>query len=206
MRDAAGLLDGPFDGARRRRAAGRVAAREVAEAALARAAKARERHGAFLPSTRPAPGRGGRRWTGGSAAGEALAARGRPARREGQHQRRGPAVDGRLEDPRGLRRAGPRDLRGAARRGRRRRRREDELRRVRHGLVERELGVRPRAEPVGPRRACRAARREDRPRRSRRARCRSRSGPTRAAPSANRPRSAASWAGSRPTGASRATA
>ncbi len=37
--------------------------------------------------------------------------------------------------------------------------RQDEHGRVRDGLVDRELGVRPDAQPVGPRRACPAARR-----------------------------------------------
>ena len=80
-----------------------------------------------------------------------------------------------------------------AARGRRRRdRRQDELRRVRDGLVERELGVRPRAQSVGARRARRAdraaVRRPPWPRRW----SRSRSAPTPAAPSASRRRSAAS--------------
>ena len=58
---------------------------------------------------------------------------------------------------------------------------------------------------LGSRRACRAAPPAAPRPRSRRARCRSRSGRTRAAPCASPPRSAASWDGSRRTGASRAT-
>ncbi len=78
------------------------------------------------------------------------AARRRPARGEGQHQRGRPSDDRRFEDPRGVRRPRSRDVRRAAGPGRSRRSREDELRRVRDGLFERELGVPSGAEPVGP--------------------------------------------------------
>ncbi|MBK9065117.1 MAG: Asp-tRNA(Asn)/Glu-tRNA(Gln) amidotransferase subunit GatA [Acidobacteria bacterium] len=46
--DAAGLLDGPFSALAEAVSSGRVAARDVAEASLARAAKARDLYGAFL--------------------------------------------------------------------------------------------------------------------------------------------------------------
>ena len=70
------------------------------------------------------------------------------------------ADDLRLEDPRDVRAAVRRHRRRAAARGRRGAPRQDEHGRVRHGLVDREL--RPSTStrnPVGPRRACRAARR-----------------------------------------------
>ncbi|HQQ79487.1 MAG TPA: AtzE family amidohydrolase, partial [Thermoanaerobaculia bacterium] len=46
--DAAGLLDGPFSALAEAVSSGRVAARGVAEASLARAVKARDLYGAFL--------------------------------------------------------------------------------------------------------------------------------------------------------------
>jgi hypothetical protein len=70
--------------------------------------------------------------------------------RQGQHLR--PGCDDRLvAHPRGAtcRRTTPPSC--AARGGRRGHRRQDQLRRVRDGLVERELGVRRRAQPVGAR-------------------------------------------------------
>ena len=91
-------------------------------------------------------------------------------------------------------------------RRRRRHRRQDQLRRVRDGIVDRELGVRPDAQSRGRSTGRPAARAADRRPRSPRAWCRSRSAPTPAAPSASPPRSAASSASSRPTAASRATA
>ena len=113
----AALLDGPFSALAEAVAlAGASRARAVAEASLARA-----REGAGSSSARSS------RWTRRRPCGEAeevdrrvargraAAARGRPARREGQHQRRGPPLDGGLEDPRGLRRARRRDVRRAAR-------------------------------------------------------------------------------------------
>ena len=94
----------------------------------------------------------------------------------------------------------------AARAGRRRRRRQGQLRRVRDGLVHRELRVRPDAQSVGP--VAHAGRLERRLGRGGRrpAWCRSRSGPTPAGRSASRRRCAASSGSSRPTAASRATA
>ena len=85
-------------------------------------------------------------------------------------------------------------------------RRQDEHGRVRHGLVDRELGLLPHAQPVGPRpRARRLVRRLRGGGRGRRVH-RSRSAPTPAARSASPRRSAASSASSRPTAASAATA
>ena len=94
----------------------------------------------------------------------------------------------------------------AARGGRRDHRRQDQLRRVRDGIVERELGLRAGAESV--------AHRSHTPggssgglggRRGRGGACRSRSAPTPAGRSASRHRSAASSGSSRPTAACRAT-
>ncbi len=56
----------------------------------------------------------------------------------------------RLEDSRGLHPALRRHRRGAAGSGRGGGPRQDQLRRVRHGLVHRELRLRPDAQPVGP--------------------------------------------------------
>ena len=78
--------------------------------------------------------------------------------------------------------------------------------RVRHGLVERELRLRPGAQSVGSASACPAARRAARPPPSRPACAPARSAPTPAARSASRRRSPASSASSPPTAASRATA
>ncbi len=119
---------------------------------------------------------------------------------------RGPDDDRRLAHPRALRSALQRDRRRSARRRRRRHRRQDQLRRVRDGIVDRELRVRTDAQPVGARPDARADRAADRRPRSRRAWCRSRSDPIRADRSASPPRSAASSASSRPTAGSRATA
>ena len=114
-----------------------------------RAGKAQEAFGAFLSMSAARDSGRSRRGRPARRRGRAAAARGRPVRREGQHQRRGPPLHGRLEDPRGLRRARSRDVRRAARSGGSGRRRQDELRRVRDGLVERELRVRSGPEPVG---------------------------------------------------------
>ncbi len=74
---------------------------------------------------------------------------------------------------------------------RRRHGRQDQPRRVRHGLVHRELGLRPHPQPRRPQPGCPAARRAARPPRSPPASPRSRSAPTPAAPSASPPRCAA---------------
>ena len=84
--------------------------------------------------------------------------------------------------------------------------RQDEHGRVRDGLVHRELGLRPDAQPVGPRPDPRRfGRRVGRGGR-RRSRRRWRSAPTPAARSASPPRSPAPSASSRPTAGCRATA
>jgi hypothetical protein len=74
-----------------------------------------------------------------------------------------------------------------------------QLRRVRDGLGQRELGLRPGASNPWDARACPAARRAARRRRWRRGCCRRPPAPTPAARSASRPASAASPASSRPT-------
>ena len=83
--------------------------------------------------------------------------------------------------------------------------REDEHRRVRDGLLDRELGLRADAQPVGPHAASRAARAAARRPRSRRASRPGRSAPTPAARSSCRRRSAATSGCGRPTAPSRAT-
>ena len=75
--------------------------------------------------------------------------RGRPARGEGRDRDEGDPDDGRLEDPRGLRAGLRRDRRRALQGARPARPRQDEHRRVRDGLVDRELRVRADAQPVG---------------------------------------------------------
>ena len=85
-------------------------------------------------------------------------------------------------------------------------RRQDQLRRVRDGLVDRELRLRRHAQSVGPASACRAGRAAARPPRSRPASALAPRHATPAGRSASRRRSAASSGSSRPTGACRATA
>ena len=89
--------------------------------------------------------------------------------------------------------------------------RQAQQRRVRHGLVERDLVLRPGDQSRGGARArtrrwCRAARPAARRRRWRRISASARPAPTPAARSASRRRSPASSASSRPTGAARAGA
>ena len=78
------------------------------------------------------------------------AGRRRPDRAQGRDLDRGRRDDGRLEDPRGLRARLRRDRRGALQGGGPAAARQDEHRRVRDGLVDRELGLRAVAQPVGP--------------------------------------------------------
>ena len=99
-----------------------------------------------------------------------------------------------------------RHRRRAPRSGRRGDRRQDQLRRVRDGIVERELGVRPGAQPMGARSHSRRIERRIGGGGRRAAWRRWRSAPTPAARSVSRPRCAASSGSSRPTAASRATA
>ena len=74
-----------------------------------------------------------------------------PGRGQGPVLHRGRAEPGRLADPRGLPAAVHRDGRGKAARRRGAAAGQDQPGRVRDGLLERELGLRARAEPVGPR-------------------------------------------------------
>jgi hypothetical protein len=96
-------------------------------------------------------------------------ARGPAARRQGPVCTGGRPVAGRLADPRGLPPAvlghgGPPPVgRGRVPGG------QDEPGRVRHGLVQRELGLRPRPQPVGPRARARRVERGERRGRRRRA-------------------------------------
>ena len=108
-------------------------------ATCTRSSTSRERSGAARPDRRPAP----------------RASRRRAGRRADRHQRRAlhdrHAVDLRLEDPRGLDAAVRRHRRREAPRGRPRAARQDQHGRVRDGLVDRVLGLRPDPQPVGPR-------------------------------------------------------
>ena len=79
------------------------------------------------------------------------ARRGDPDRAQGRDQHEGHPDHGRLEDPRELRARLRLDRRGAVQGARAAHDRQDEHGRVRDGLVDRELGVRPDAEPVGSR-------------------------------------------------------
>ena len=74
----------------------------------------------------------------------------RAGRGQGPVLHRGRPEPGRLEDPRGLPAAVHGDQRRAARRRRRAAARQDQPGRVRDGLLDRELGLRPDAQPVGP--------------------------------------------------------
>ena len=138
-------------------------------------------------------------------AGERTARRhsGRP---EGRDRGRRPAADLLEQDAREFRFALRRDRHDAPEGCRRRPAGPAEHGRVRDGLVDGKLRVRPDGQSVGSRaRARRQLGRLGR-RASPRARCRSRSAPTPAARSASRPRCAASSASSPPTASSRATA
>ena len=73
-----------------------------------------------------------------------------PDRDQGCDRHEGRADDRRLEDPRELRAGLRLDRRRALQAARAAPARQDEHRRVRDGLVDRELGVRPDAQPVGP--------------------------------------------------------
>ena len=105
----------------------------------------------------------------------------RADRAQGRDLDEGHPHDRRLEDPRelrpGLRLDRRRPLQGGGAAGAR----QDEHRRVRDGLLDRELGLRPDAQPVGPDAASRAARAAARRPRSRPGSRRGRSAPTPAA-------------------------
>ena len=78
-----------------------------------------------------------------------LRRRGDPDRRQGRDRDERDPHDRRLEDPRGLRAGLRLDRRRAAEGARAPHPRQDEHRRVRDGLLDRELGLRPDAQPVG---------------------------------------------------------
>ena len=117
---------------------------------------------------------------------------GRAARRQGPVLHRGRPEPVGLEDPRGLPPAVHRDGRAATDRRRRHAARQDQPGRVRDGLLERELGVRAGAQPVGSQPRARAAPPAAAPPRSPPASRRGRSAPTPAVRSASRRRSAGS--------------
>ena len=75
----------------------------------------------------------------------------RTAGTQGRHRHRGRADDLRVADARGLAAAVRRDRRAPAARRRRRDPRQDQHGRVRHGQLDRALGVRAHPQPVGPR-------------------------------------------------------
>ena len=106
--------------------------------------------------------------------------------------------DRRLEDPRGLQAGLRRDRRRPLQGRGPAAARQDEPRRVRDGLLDRELRLRPDPQPVGSEPRARAARRAARPRPSRPGSRRGRSAPTPAARSSSRP-SLCGVVGLRPT-------
>ena len=133
------------------------------------------------------------------------AARRRPARRQGPVLHRGRAEPGGLEDPRGLPAAVYRDRGQKARRSGRAAAGKDQPGRVRDGLLERELGLRARAQPVGSHDAFPAAHQAAARPLSPPASRRGRSAPTPEARSASPRRCAGSSASSPPTERARAT-
>ena len=158
---------------RRRSASARGSSRPDEYFAAYRDAAAADDLGAYL-------------WRAEDARGERRGRAGRdPRGGQGHLLHRGHRDHGGLADPRGLRAALHLDRRPQPDRGGRERARQDQHGRVRDGLVERELGLRPRQEPVGHARACPGAppagRRPPSPGAWRPAR----SGPTRAARSAS---------------------
>ena len=130
-----------------------------------------------------------------------------PDRDQGRDRDEGRADDGRLEDPRELRaRCSTRPLSRRCKSARAAPARQDEHRRVRDGLVDGELRVRPVAQPVGPDARAGRLRRRLAPRRCPAGSRRGRSAPTPAARSSSPLRSAVTSACGRPTAPSRATA
>ena len=184
-------------------AAGEVSAVEVTQAHLDRIAAVDGEVHAFLhvdTDGRARAGRPGRRRR------ADRPARRRAAGAQGRHRPEGHPDHLRVEDPRGLAAAVRRDGGRPAQGRRRRHPRQDQHGRVRHGLLDRALRLRPDPQPVGPRPHPRRVRR--RVRRSGRVLpgTRWRSAPTPAARSGSRPRSPARSASSRPTAGSAATA
>ncbi len=147
--EPAALLDGAFSALAAAVSSGAATARSLAELSLSRAAKARDLYGAFLSideegTLRQAEGVDRR-----VASGERLPLAGVPlAVKDNINVAGRPSTAG-SRILAGLRLAGRRDLRRPPRRGGRGRRRQDELRRVRDGLVERELRLRARAQSLG---------------------------------------------------------
>ena len=160
---------------------------------------------------RSARARWRRRPTRGSRKGEAGPLEGIPLGDQGPVLHRGRAHHGVLAHPRQFRADLRVDRHRAALARRRGDARQAQQRRIRHGLVERDLVLRPGDHRRGGARArtrrwCRAARPAARRRRSRRISASARPAPTPAARSASRRRSPASSASSRPTAAARAGA
>ena len=139
-------------------ASGATTSVELTQAALDRIARGRRRgprvppgrhrgRAARPPRVRRAPRR---------RAGRLVAGR-RADRGQGRARDQGPADHLRLEDPRGLGPAVRRDRGRQGARGRAADPRQDQHGRVRDGLLDRALGVRRHAQPVGPRPGSRAA-------------------------------------------------
>ena len=185
--------------------AGAVSAAEVAERLIPHVAQADTRLRAYLQLTPDLMRAHARRVDERVAAGERLPLAGVPVALKDNMCLTRHADDRGLEDPGELHRAVHRDGRAAAARRGRAADRQDEPRRVRDGLVGRELGVPRDAQSRTTSTACPAARRPAARRRSAGSPRRSRSAATPAAPSASRPRSATSSASSRRTAACRAT-
>ena len=202
----AALLEGLLPRARgRRRLGARHGARDRRGVSLARARRRRRRSGPSSRRTRRRPSARPKRSTGASARASGCLSRASPSPSRTTSTSRA----ARRRRARRSSRASCRPITRRASRGSWTRAPSSSARRTatRSGWARR-TRTRPTA-PCGTpgiRRACRAAPREARPRRSPRAPCRSRSGPTRAGPCGSRPLSAGSWGGSRRTGASRATA
>ncbi len=140
--------------------AGETTAREILDASLGPHPCHRPRPPRLgLPGRRSCRGRGrcrrsalpGRAWGRGGGHGRAAAAARHPGRAQGPRRHQGSPLDGREPHPRGLRRPLRCPHRRAAGRGRRRHPRQDEHGRVRHGLLDRALGLGPDRQPVGPR-------------------------------------------------------
>ena len=194
------------DGLRKRA----FSAAELADAHLAAIEQARALNAYVLetPERRARDGEGRRRAAQGR---RRAAARRHSARHQGSVRDQGRAHHRLLAHPRQFRAALRVDRHRAALARRRGDARQAQQRRVRDGLVERDLVLRPGDQSVAAARArtrrwCRAARPAARRRRSPRSSASARPRPTPAARSASRRRSPARSASSRPTGAARAGA
>ena len=135
-----------------RLAAGEVSSVEATRAHLDRIAAVDGAVHAFLHVDGRARARDRRRHRPPSRGGRAARpARGRADRHQGRPRHRGHAVDRGLAHPRGLDPAVRRDPGAPGARGGHDPARQDQHGRVRHGLVDRALRVRPDPQPVGPR-------------------------------------------------------